>query len=112
MAIHYIYTSNEWLYITQESTETSMKTLIAFACLVGISLGASINYGDCKWHYGGATSMQYCESGYVGVGACGNKGQSRCNGQAFGIKCCRIVNGCKLNDKSILSMTDININLL
>ena len=96
--------------VFQESTETIMKSLIVFACLMGIAIGATIDYGNCRWHYGGATSMQYCDPGFVGVGSCGNQGQNRCNGQAFGIKCCRINNGGKLSNHiyPILSLMQIS----
>ena len=68
-----------------------MKFVIIFACLCGIALaGDKINFGNCQWLYGDATQIVTCPNGMVGVGACGNKGQTRCDGRAFGIKCCAI----------------------
>ena len=92
------------VYKARESTKSSilssvvhqifdnMKSLIFLACLCGVALaGDRIDYSKCQWLYGSATNTVSCPNGYIGVGACGNKGQNRCGGKAFGIKCCNLV---------------------
>ena len=51
-----------------------------------------IDYGDCTWYKGSATSKVNCPAGYVGTGACANKGQTRCDDSAFTIECCKLRN--------------------
>ena len=60
-----------------------------------ISPYSDIDYSRCQWLYGSATDKMDCPARYVGVGACGNKGQNRCgpNGKAHGIECCEIKSG-------------------
>ena len=73
-----------------------MKCLIFLACLCGVALAGKIDYGNCEWLYGDATQVKNCPDGFIGVGACGNKGQTRCNDKAFGIKCCNLVDEGKI----------------
>merc|ERR1712141_33932 len=83
----------------------NMKVL-ALICLFGIAIASPIdssepepeqlvNWDDCEWVWGDAKTFKNCKDGYVGVGACGNKGQQRCNNKAFGIHCCKMNGGAK-----------------
>ena len=52
-----------------------------------------IDYNTCNWMYRGGGDVTTCPTGYVAVGACGNKGQNRCSGKAHGLQCCRMKKG-------------------
>ena len=72
---------------------------VAVLCMCSLQLaaGATIDYSRCEWIYGDSGNTEWCQQGWVGVGACGNKGQPRCGAsdRAFAIYCCAISDGSK-----------------
>jgi len=69
-----------------------MKLALVLAAVCACALAEDpshfIDYTNCVWKYGSANSKVNCDAGYVATGACGNKGQTRCSGSAFGLECC------------------------
>ena len=79
-----------------------MKYLVPLALLavflLAVPLGSAdvpsqyIDYNQCVWKKGSAAEKVQCDDGWVGTGACGNKGQNQCDGKAFALECCKMRN--------------------
>ena len=80
-----------------------MKVVIALTLVTFVAVASAailkdvpseyIDYNTCDWMYRGGGDVITCPTGFVAVGACGNKGQNRCSGKAHGLQCCRMKQG-------------------